>query len=210
MSRTSHSSHKIVTGVQTLSTTDLSPEERRRRGAQAAAKTRERNQREERTRRTQAIMDARNKRVRRNEDEEEDDDVGETDLAAPAELGDDSDARPLFEAKKKKRRSQEKMQPVCSILTSILHLASIFVCCRHCQPSCCVIVWETHHMFKAWGSCHVLSMHSVSHAVFGAVMRFISVYSAGDGSRQACQGPEATPVDWCAVHVEECCRGCGE
>lgn len=57
----------------------------------------------------QALMDKNEKRARRNEDDEEDDDVGETDLAATAELGDDSDARPLFEKLKKSRKN---MQPV--------------------------------------------------------------------------------------------------
>lgn len=103
--------------VQLLSTTDLPPEERRRRGAQAAAKTRERNQREERARRTQAIMDANNRRTRRLEEDEEDDDLGETDLAAPEELGNDSDARPLFEAKKKRKGPGTKCSR-CVVLSS--------------------------------------------------------------------------------------------
>ncbi len=79
-----------------------------------------------------------------NDDDEEDDDVGETDLAAPAELGGDSDARPLFE---KKKRYRENMQPVRSAPTTLaeacfhtLPIASIA-----CLPCCFDHVGESHN-----------------------------------------------------------------
>lgn len=58
-------------------------------------------------------MDAHKQRRRGGDDDSDDydDDVGETDQAAPAELGGDSDARPLFDRRKKKR---ETTQPVRS------------------------------------------------------------------------------------------------
>lgn len=77
-------------------------------------------------------------------------------------------------------------------------------CIHACLP-CCLTMWDNGHILPSCLACIDRVIQCLECRCASTI-----VFATGDGGRQACQRPEATPMEWCALYVEECRRGCGK